>query len=113
MITEIIKLLKKEYPIDEILLNYNTPIELLVATMLAAQCTDKRVNIVTKELFKKYKTAKDYAEADLKELEQYIYSTGFYHNKAKIRPKPTKKISINILNSYIIQQFFILKLSGK
>lgn len=64
-------------------LNYENPEQLLIATMLSAQCTDARVNIVTKDLFAKYPNIKDFAEADLKELEQDIKSTGFYHNKAK------------------------------
>ena len=57
--------------------------ELLIATILSAQCTDKRVNIVTKTLFRKYRSAEDFANADLKELEESIRSTGFYRNKAK------------------------------
>ena len=64
-------------------LDYTSDIELLVAIILSAQCTDKRVNIVTKQLFARYKTINDYAAADIGELEQMIYSTGFYHNKAK------------------------------
>jgi len=64
-------------------LDYSTDIDLLVAVILSAQCTDKRVNTVTKELFKKYKTVQDYAKADLKVFEKEIYSTGFYRNKAK------------------------------
>ena len=80
---EILRILKKEYPEAKIALEYKNPLELLVSTILSAQCTDKRVNIVTKSLFKKYKTAKDYANAVLKEFEQEIRSTGFYHNKAK------------------------------
>ena len=80
---EILRILKKEYPEAKIALEYKTPLELLVSTILSAQCTDKRVNIVTKSLFKKYKTAKDYANANLGEFEQDIRSTGFYHNKAK------------------------------
>lgn len=64
-------------------LNHETPWQLLIATMLSAQCTDTRVNVVTKELFLKYKSPEDFAKADLKELEQAIHSTGFYHNKAK------------------------------
>ncbi len=64
-------------------LNYSTPEELLVATMLSAQCTDARVNIVTEKLFKKYTCVEDFANANLKELEQDIFQTGFYHNKAK------------------------------
>jgi endonuclease-3 len=80
---QIIELLEKEHPDAKISLNFSNPLELLVATILSAQCTDERVNIVTKNLFKKYTKAEDYAEADLKELEQDIRSTGFYHNKAK------------------------------
>ncbi len=80
---EILKLLKKHYPDAKTALNYNKPHEILVATILSAQCTDKRVNKVTKELFKKYKTVKDYAKADVKKFEQDIRSTGFYRNKAR------------------------------
>jgi endonuclease-3 len=79
----IIRLLEKEYPQAKIALNYNNPLELLVATILSAQCTDERVNKVTATLFKKYRKAKDYANADLAELEQEIRSTGFFRNKAK------------------------------
>ena len=64
-------------------LDYKTPFQLLVAVILSAQCTDDRVNIVTKPLFKKYKDAKAFANAEIKELEQMIFSTGFYHAKAK------------------------------
>jgi endonuclease III len=80
---KIIALLEKRYPNAKTALNYNSPLEILVATMLSAQTTDVRVNIVTQTLFKKYHTAKDYADADIKELEADIHSTGFYHNKAK------------------------------
>ncbi|MCW3995550.1 MAG: endonuclease III [Candidatus Bathyarchaeota archaeon] len=80
---KIIALLEQQYPDAKTALNYTNPLELLVATMLSAQTTDVRVNIVTQSLFKKYRTAQDYAKAELKELEQDIHSTGFYHNKAK------------------------------
>lgn len=80
---KIIELLEKLYPNAKTALNYNSPLEILVATMLSAQTTDVRVNIVTQTLFKKYHSAKDYADADIKELEADIHSTGFYHNKAK------------------------------
>ncbi|MCW4044127.1 MAG: endonuclease III [Candidatus Bathyarchaeota archaeon] len=79
----IIQLLEKEYPDAKTALNYTTPLELLIATILSAQCTDERVNIVTKSLFKKYTKTEDYANADTAELEQDIKSTGFYRNKAK------------------------------
>jgi endonuclease-3 len=82
-VLKIIELLEKEYPRAKTALHYSSPLEILVATILSAQCTDKRVNIVTKSLFKKYRTAEDYANADLAELEQDIRSTGFYRNKAK------------------------------
>jgi endonuclease-3 len=78
-----IERLEKMHPDAKIALNYSNSLELLIATILSAQCTDKRVNIVTKTLFKKYKSVEDYAKADLKELEEDIKSTGFYHNKAK------------------------------
>ena len=80
---KIIELLEKEYPKAKTALHYSSPLEILVATILSAQCTDKRVTLVTPQLFKKYKTAKDYANADIAELEQDIRSTGFYRNKAK------------------------------
>ena len=82
-VMKIIELLEKEYPKAKTALHYTSPLEILVATMLSAQCTDKRVNIVTKSLFKKYRTAEDYANADLAELEEAVRSTGFYRNKAK------------------------------
>ena len=75
--------LHKAYPTAHCELNFSNPLELLVATILSAQCTDKRVNIVTESLFKKYRSAADFAKADLSELEQDIKTTGFYRNKAK------------------------------
>ena len=79
----IVKLLKKAYPDAKCALVHKNPLELLVATILSAQCTDVRVNIVTKELFQKYRTAENYANANLEKFEQEIRSTGFYRNKAK------------------------------
>lgn len=80
----ILEALEREYGTDYVCyLNHENALQLLIATMLSAQCTDARVNIVTESLFKKYITAEDFANADLKELEQEIHSTGFYHNKAK------------------------------
>jgi endonuclease-3 len=76
-------ILKKTYPEAKIALNFRDPLELLVATILSAQCTDARVNIVTKELFKKYKSPKDWAKTDLAQIESDIKSTGFFRNKAK------------------------------
>lgn len=75
--------LQRAYPAAHCELNFSNPLQLLVATILSAQCTDKRVNLVTAELFKKYKTAKDFADAEITELENDIRSTGFYKNKAK------------------------------
>ncbi len=83
IIQNIITSLEKEYPDPKTALNFKTPHQLLIATILSAQCTDARVNLVTRELFKKYKTMKDFVNADLAEFEQDIRSTGFYKNKAK------------------------------
>jgi endonuclease-3 len=79
----ILPLLKRTYPAAKCSLNYRTPLELLVATILSAQCTDERVNIVTKDLFRKYRSAGDYASVPQENLEKDIQSTGFYRNKAK------------------------------
>ncbi len=75
-------ILKKTYPQAKCALEHSDPLQLLIATILSAQCTDERVNIVTKTVFKKYKTAKDWANAPLAQIEQDIKSTGFYRNKA-------------------------------
>ncbi len=80
---EIIKRFKKRMPHPECALHFSSPEELLVATILSAQCTDARVNMVTKTLFKKYPSMKSFADASLNELENDIRSTGFYKNKAK------------------------------
>ena len=77
------EILDSLYPVVQCSLNYSNPLEMLIATQLSAQCTDARVNIVTEELFKRYRSAEDYANADLSELEDYIRSAGFYKNKAK------------------------------
>lgn len=74
---------RKTYPDAHCELDFTNPLELLVATILSAQCTDKRVNMVTKELFRRYRTAQDYASAPLPRLEEAIRSTGFYRNKAR------------------------------
>ena len=81
--SQIISKLKKQYPDAKIALKFKTPFQLYVAVVLSAQCTDKRVNMVTPPLFKKYSNAKSFAEADIGDLEKMIYSTGFYRNKAK------------------------------
>lgn len=82
-VKEIIKLLSKEIPDSRIALKFSNPLELLIATILSAQCTDVKVNQVTETLFKKYRTAKDYLKVPLEELEEDIRPTGFYRNKAK------------------------------
>ncbi|MEJ2070997.1 MAG: endonuclease III [Syntrophobacterales bacterium] len=79
----ILKLLDQHYPEAHVTLDFTNPLEMLVATVLSAQCTDVRVNQVTPALFAKYPTAKDYAEAPLEKLEEMIRPTGFFHNKAK------------------------------
>ena len=79
----ILPILKRTYPHAKCSLDYTNPLELLVATILSAQCTDERVNIVTKDLFRRYRSAKDYAGVTPEELERDIQSTGFYRNKTK------------------------------
>jgi endonuclease-3 len=80
---KIMQILTREYKVPRSALRFSNPLQLLIATMLSAQCTDARVNMVTPVLFSRYKTAGDFANADIKELEQIIRSTGFYHMKAK------------------------------
>jgi len=80
---KIVALLRATYPGSKAFLDHTTPLELLVATMLSAQCTDKKVNEVTKPLFKKYRSARDFATANQAELEQDVRQTGFFRNKAR------------------------------
>ena len=89
---KIAKLLLKKYPHPRIALRFSNPLELLIATILSARCTDVKVNDVTGTLFKKYKKAEDYARADQKRFEQEIKPTGFYRNKAKMIIECCKKI---------------------
>ncbi|MHB8443289.1 MAG: endonuclease III [Patescibacteria group bacterium] len=95
-VKEIIEKLDILYPNAKISLNFKNPFELLIATILSAQCTDKRVNMVTKGLFKKYKTPVDFKNVDINTLEKEIYSTGFYKNKAK----NIKKLATIIVDQY-------------
>lgn len=95
-VKQIIEILEKEYPDAKTALTFKSPLELLVSTVLSAQCTDERVNKVTKELFKKYRSVKDYAQVDLTELEENIRSTGFFRNKAK---------SIKAFSTVLIEKF--------
>lgn len=91
------KILDENYKTeDKCYLNHSTPYELLIATMLSAQCTDDRVNLVTKSLFKKYPTLESFASASLEEMEKDVKSTGFYHNKAKNIILATRRL----LNNY-------------
>ena len=100
-VLKIIKLLREEYPdVKGTALNFGTPLDLLVATVLAAQCTDERVNEVTKELFKRYRTAEDYAKADLRELERDVKRTGFYRVKAR-RLKECCEVLVEEYNSEV------------
>lgn len=89
---KVLDILEKEYPNPKIALNFKTPLELLIATILSAQCTDERVNKTTPAMFKRFKKAKDYAEADIQELEGYISSINFFRNKAKNIHACCKKI---------------------
>ena len=81
-VKKIFPILRKTYPQAKIALKHSNPLELLISTILSAQCTDVRVNMVTKTLFKKYTSAKDWAKADIKQIESDIKSTGFFRNKA-------------------------------
>jgi len=96
----VIAILKKEYPDVRIALTHSNPFELLISTILSAQCTDKRVNEVTKNLFQKYVTPQDYMRVPQEELEKDIYSTGFYKNKAK-NIKKLSEILVNNFNSKV------------
>ena len=89
---KIAALLAKKYPEPRIALHYSNPLELLVATILSAQCTDTKVNEVTRNLFRKYRTAEDYARADVTTFESEIKPTGFYRNKAKMVIRCCEKI---------------------
>ncbi len=92
---EIIKILRKTYPKSRTALYHETPLQILIATVLSAQCTDERVNKITPHLFKKYKTVLDFAKAKQPILEQEIRSTGFYRNKAKNIIAASKKMVEN------------------
>jgi len=82
-IRKILPILKKIYPEAKTVLKFNNPLQLLIATILSAQCTDTQVNMVSKVVFEKYKSADDWAKADVQQIESDIKSTGFYHNKAR------------------------------
>ena len=111
-VTKVIKHLKKHYPDAHCTLNYRNPLELLIATILSAQCTDERVNKVTKDLFKKYKKSDDYACARPGSLEADIRSTGFYKNKTKSIINCCKKISQDHGGSVPANLEALVKLDG-
>jgi endonuclease-3 len=99
-VAKILQLLEKEHPDAKIALEFSNPLELLVATILSAQCTDAKVNQVTKSLFKKYRTAEDYAKADLTTLGKDVKPTGFYRQKAK-RVKETCQVLVDKFDSKV------------
>lgn len=109
---EILTILKQLYPSATCSLNYDTPLQLLVATILSAQCTDERVNKVTPELFKRFPDAPSFAQADREEIETLIRSTGFYRNKAKNIHNACVKI-VNDFNGKVPQTMAdLLTLAG-
>ena len=108
----IIKILSKRYPRAKTALNFKTPLDMVVATILSAQCTDKRVKIVTEKLFKKYRTAKDYAKASRKTFEQEIRSTGFFRNKAKSIITMAKMLISNFNGKVPNTMELLIKLPG-
>jgi endonuclease-3 len=109
---EIIKRLKKAYPDAHCALVHSNAFELLIATILSAQCTDVRVNIVTADLFRKYRGPQDYLKVSQKELEQDIHSTGFYRNKAKNIQAACRASSTNIMGKLPQTMDELLRLGG-
>jgi endonuclease-3 len=91
-IEEIIRVLSREIPDSRIALQFSNPLELLIATILSAQCTDVKVNQVTQDLFRKYRSAGEYGKANLAELEEAVWPTGFYRNKAKAIQKGCQEL---------------------
>jgi endonuclease-3 len=112
IVKKILQIFDNDYEEAKCTLDYKNPLELLISTQLAAQCTDERVNIVTEKLYKKYKSGYDFANADLKELENDIRSTGFFRNKAK-NIKETCRILIENHNGQVPDNLEdLLKLPG-
>ena len=112
IVKKILQIFDNDYEEAKCTLDYKNPLELLISTQLAAQCTDERVNIVTEKLYKKYKSVYDFANADLKELENDIRSTGFFRNKAK-NIKETCRILIENHNGQVPDNLEdLLKLPG-
>lgn len=111
-VKKILVILEKKFGHPKCALNYNTPFELLVAVILSAQCTDKRVNIVTGEMFKEINTPEQFSKLSIEEIERRIRSTGFYHNKSKNIKKASKQI-LETYNGKVPQKMEeLLKLSG-
>jgi len=109
---KVVRFLKKHYPDAHCTLDFNSVHQLLVATILSAQCTDERVNKVTPALFKKYKTIEDFAVADLEELKRAVFTTGFYTNKAKAIKNSARQI-LNEFHGTIPRKLNeLVKLSG-
>jgi endonuclease-3 len=98
--SEILRVLEKAYPRSRTSLQHKNPLQILIATILSAQCTDAKVNEITPSLFKKYPAVKDFAEADREELEHEIHSTGFYRNKTKSILGAANKI-VKDFNGYV------------
>lgn len=111
-VAKIVKLLKKNYPDSACTLNFKTAHQLMVATILSAQCTDERVNIVTKALFKKYKKPLDYAKTPIEQLEEDIHSTGFFRNKAKSIKNSSQMIVDNYKGRVPDKMEELVKLAG-
>ena len=111
-IEKIKELFLKHYPDSVTELNYTNLFELLVAVMLSAQCTDKRVNIITPELFKKYPTPKDMANADIEDIKEIIKSCSFFNNKAKNLIALSKMIVEEFNNEIPLEQKKLIKLPG-
>lgn len=111
-VQEVIARLRRAYPDAHCELNYQTPVQLLVATILSAQCTDQRVNEVTPALFAKYPSLADFAEADRAELEQAIRTTGFYRQKAKYIQKACQAIMLEHDGQVPGEMDSLLELSG-
>jgi len=109
---EIIKRLSEHYPDARTALDFSNPLEILVATILSAQCTDERVNTVTAKLFKKYRKAEDYFSVSQEELEKDIHSTGFFRNKAKSIQGATRMIVERFDNSFPDTMETLLELPG-
>jgi len=99
-VSEILRVLENAYPRSRTSLQYKNPLQILIATILSAQCTDAKVNEITPSLFKKYPTVKDFAEAEREELEHEIHSTGFYRNKTKSILGAANKI-VKDFNGYV------------